>query len=445
MVKLWFLATAVLHIRPDMNQANNIDMFLFCGSCFLGLSLGALHYIEIAFIWVNGNQKQSSAAAITQLILYIPFFLIYGGATVYSGILHFRNRTAGGYGDDQGDTNYIPAILMASTWLIVPLNNYLILVKVRGRGDYKLRSVPMNIQFNIHRIGEWVMLMLGESILSLLIVEYIQGSLVYNVTFYSGIVSVILLQFLHYKNQPHDPNEHAMLKSRERGNAYLFLLSIYSAALIVVGACYKMFLTEYVKEASYEVKKDSYDAKYSERSLLSASCYEEISEMRFLGGEETSVADSYTKEDRQQRIAYLFVSGLALAFLSLDLQILSHKGIKESLNKLKSKDGKIRIDFVMLGIFPRFLTVLATLLASWFLTEPMHLALFGLGIIVTSIVLRSIAGYFITSRSKVASPTEKHVRLADSVYQMPSMAEPALAQSILRESILRISADNFET
>jgi hypothetical protein len=41
-----------------------------------------------------------------------------------------------------------------------------------------------------HRIGEWVMLMLDESVLSLLIVEELSGRRYY-VTFYSGMISVM--------------------------------------------------------------------------------------------------------------------------------------------------------------------------------------------------------------------------------------------------------------
>ena len=78
------------------------------------------------------------------------------------------------------------------------------------------------------------MLMLGESILSLLIVDVVDGDWRYDVTFYAGILSVILLQYLHYKNQPHHADDHAMRKSRVRGITFVFVLTVYSAALIVV-------------------------------------------------------------------------------------------------------------------------------------------------------------------------------------------------------------------
>jgi hypothetical protein len=63
----------------------------------------------------------------------------------------------------------------------------------------------MNINYTIHRYGEWIMLMLGESVLSLMIVD-LSGSNDYVVTFYAGIISVILLEYLHFRSQPHDPD-----------------------------------------------------------------------------------------------------------------------------------------------------------------------------------------------------------------------------------------------
>lgn len=38
--------------------------------------------MEIAFIWVKGQQQQARAAATTSLIVYIPFFLLYGSGGI---------------------------------------------------------------------------------------------------------------------------------------------------------------------------------------------------------------------------------------------------------------------------------------------------------------------------------------------------------------------------
>ena len=110
--------------------------------------------------------------------------------------------------------------------------------------DHKKYTICLNLEYVIHCYGEWTMLMLGESILGLLIVDFSkdQG---YNITFYAGILSVIFLQNLHFKSQPHHIEEHAMQKSCWRGIGWYTLSNLYSMALIAVGVSYKIFLTEY--------------------------------------------------------------------------------------------------------------------------------------------------------------------------------------------------------
>jgi hypothetical protein len=61
----------------------------------------------------------------------------------------------------------------------------------------------MNITFATHRWGEWTMLMLGESVLSMLIVDITESAEYYK-TFFSGILSITLLEFLHFRSQPHE-------------------------------------------------------------------------------------------------------------------------------------------------------------------------------------------------------------------------------------------------
>ena len=86
--------------------------------------------------------------------------------------------------------------------------------------------------------------------MSLLIVEISDEENEFYLTFYTGILSVILLQYLHFKSQPHHANEHAMRRTRLAGITYGILVQIYSASLIIVGVSYKMLLTEYSKENS---------------------------------------------------------------------------------------------------------------------------------------------------------------------------------------------------
>jgi len=77
--------------------------------------------------------------------------------------------------------------------------------------------------------------MVGESVLSLLIVEISEGAYYY-VTFYSGILSITLTQTLHFQSQPHDPDKHALRRDKIAGFLFMQLLYVYSASLIVLGA-----------------------------------------------------------------------------------------------------------------------------------------------------------------------------------------------------------------
>lgn len=39
----------------------------------------------------------------------------------------------------------------------------------------------------------------------------------YYTTFFCGILTVIALQYLHYRSQPHDPSLHAMRRNKDAG------------------------------------------------------------------------------------------------------------------------------------------------------------------------------------------------------------------------------------
>jgi hypothetical protein len=52
----------------------------------------------------------------------------------------------------------------------------------------------------------------GESVLSLLIVVAPETSEYYE-TFFSGVISITLLEYLHFRSQPYDADDHAMVRN----------------------------------------------------------------------------------------------------------------------------------------------------------------------------------------------------------------------------------------
>src|SRR5210317_2264423 len=113
----------------------------------------------------------------------------------------------------------------------------------------------MNVNFTIHRDGEWTMLMLGESILSLLIVDIPVEDKDYFTTFYCGLLTVIFLQYLYFRSLPHVADDHAIRRSKNRGMFWLLSWFAYSASLVGLGAGFTIFVLSFSLE---EEDKENY-------------------------------------------------------------------------------------------------------------------------------------------------------------------------------------------
>lgn len=137
--------------------------------------------IEIGFVWVNGGPeaKVNGRRLLTAKLAPTVF---YATAAVVAMI--FRHN-----GTDNSD---IPICLCLGGWIGQDLIYfYQFDYTLPDDGSHKEMVVPMNVHYMIHRYGEWTMLILGESVLSLLTADiaYYDGSLFY-VSFFSGILSV---------------------------------------------------------------------------------------------------------------------------------------------------------------------------------------------------------------------------------------------------------------
>jgi len=98
-----------------------------------------------------------------------------------------------------------------------------------------------------HRYGEWIMLMIGESMLSLVVGVRLADTPSFYVVFACGFFSAAALQFLHYSTQPFEPAEHAMRRHAKAGLLWGQSLAYYSAALIAFGVAIKVLLTYHDK------------------------------------------------------------------------------------------------------------------------------------------------------------------------------------------------------
>merc|ERR1712048_525378 len=123
--------------------------------------------------------------------------------------------------------------------------------------NIKLYMVPMNIDYQIHRFGEFTMLFFGEAVLSLLIIDHNatlseysnSNSIYYHGIAMVGVVNTIILQWYKYETEPHYAENHCLL----RGNKYLLFYTWFTMLLcICLVACaisFKLELKEAVKHA----------------------------------------------------------------------------------------------------------------------------------------------------------------------------------------------------
>lgn len=212
-----------------------------------------------------------------------------------------------------------------------------------------------------------------NSVLSLLIVDVSEGFSYYQ-TFFAGVLSVILLEYLHFRSQPHDPDDHAMRRKAEAGVAVTLLMYVYSVALLVIGVSYKMLLQEHVYENS------------GKRRFLSP-----IVERLLAGGE--SAALRFDTDDRRQRIAHFFGASLAIVFVCLDGMSLAHKGITASLNRCQCKETHVvRLSVIIMVVFRVALVVFFATL-SQYCTDPSLLATLGFVGIVCQLLIRVLGAF----------------------------------------------------
>jgi len=298
-----------------------------------------------------------------------------------------------GYGYDGGySTTNIPLWLCLGGYLY-NMTHFLVMVIFffPGGGKHKAISVPMNIDFCIHRLGEWIMLLLGESVLSLLIVET-SMSKDYYITFYCGIISVVLLQYLHFRSQPHHASEHAMRRNKNAGMVFSYLMQTYSFALVSVGVSFKMLLYEFIYEAN---------GGYKLRRLLQLL---RDSAMRHLAGEG---GPKYSTDERQQRVANFFCGSLAIAWICLDLMILTHQGLRSNVRRCECQITKKISKLGVLFAFIRVGLVAFIASLSQYVKNPELIAIIGMVAIIAQVFMR-VLGDMIYPKAKVASAGDGH-------------------------------------
>ncbi|GAX11057.1 hypothetical protein FisN_24Lh006 [Fistulifera solaris] len=343
-IELLVLATAVLHIRPKKYMSdlkNDFSMFGFALSMTISRILYLLQNMELYYFAVGQRQaiQQAAKGLFSRYLLIETTF--FAAATILAGYHYYLDDDDGSLSKSANEsyaynssyhrdlaaveesnttTDESSYIIDAPIWLMlaghvasVLCMQITILFCFPADGRHKEFNVPMHIDFYMHRNGEWTMLMLGESIVSLLIVDVSNESKEFYTTFLFGVLSVIFLYFLHFASQPYHANQHALRRSKNTGIVWGALQQIYSMALVTLGAVFTLYLAYLGAEDGSEVSADFYEIR-----------------------------------DQANR---LFCIALGTIFATLDLMTLLHLGSKGISDRCKCKDTKnIRIAPIIFGL-----------------------------------------------------------------------------------------------
>lgn len=235
--------------------------------------------IELIYYGKGDVESIRNHSRIKLIYQYLPGTAFFIAAVVLAGWKHFDLARSGGLRKLAKDSFAKASKTGSSSWTINDLPIGLLLIRyvfvicevlIRKKifssdkrfSDFRKWSVPTNIDFLIDRYKEFNMLMLGEPVLSLLIVSTVEISSYYVVALL-GVVTVICIAIIKFGSDPVSIDDHALWRSMMSGTVYSFLLQILSLSLIAYGACYKDFLKKIEKESqklgvSFDSGKNSF-------------------------------------------------------------------------------------------------------------------------------------------------------------------------------------------
>ena len=210
-VRIASVALAIAHLKSpqELTNAASKYMLMFIMGILLECALSLIFWIEVLFFG-SGGPEMTREAGLYILTGLMPIF----GTYVTAAIIAFQNYDSAKSLKSYGGYRFLGAAAAEESvyvqsdepiWLCAGAYGFYMIVLVLWGWVFRRESstleryrLPINADFAVHRFGEWTMLMLGESVLSLLIVEIpIEGeSNEYYQIIIFGVVTVVLLQNL---------------------------------------------------------------------------------------------------------------------------------------------------------------------------------------------------------------------------------------------------------
>jgi uncharacterized membrane protein len=239
-----------LVFTPVDQLRRNIDGCAFGFSIFLGINtlLYVARWSEILF------DPAASAGAKKLARFSTLAYTAVAGVFFAAAALCFISGPGGGADDGYEDETASACMLIwfgANVTLLGSLAFWVWIMGKKPVEEAHSQSVPMCVTYLIIRVGEWTMVMLGETVLSLLGVPLKSNVMVY-LMFTCSMLIAGNIQFQGYTIHPIHAEHHVLQGGQFSFKGYLYLIWAtiwYASLLVLIGTGAKVL----TKKASYGI------------------------------------------------------------------------------------------------------------------------------------------------------------------------------------------------
>lgn len=227
------VATSALHIEGHLSDIRDLRTHSALGfsiSTFSLRCLTALRWHEVAKVGDEVSNEAKTSCRMQRNIALCS--CLFYGASVVASMEGFNHNSAD---------------LACGIWIVAALNTYIAVpvsyIWISACFELKQHHrIPLHVEYTLHRHGEWVMLMIGESILSLIVGAPRASDTNFYLIFGLGFLCATSMQFIHYYTNPFHADEHALRLSMFNALKWIYSHHGFSASLVAFGVSLKLLL-----------------------------------------------------------------------------------------------------------------------------------------------------------------------------------------------------------
>lgn len=380
-----FVAAAIFTITPfqDYYDPLSANIVVYTLAMMLEQMMQLALTVELYFKGLGDEVPIKNHSLYEIKFRKLPILTMYIVAFVIATVTYVRASKNSIDIADRGrfwDLFDLPMTITAIIYLLELLYQFSWYFKHKNK-DVRTYFVPVNVDYLIKRYGEFILLMLGESIASLIGIGHTTKSRDYYLVVIVGIVTVIWLHFLHFESEPLDTSEHALWGHRWNTVCYILIIQVITISLIGFSSTFKVFLYEVINHNTQENTHES-----------------------------TNNESTETRPIHEKDADTLFAIVLSLVVVSLELLNLCHTGIKRAVGHLFQtiEGGKRKLywPIVIVSLIKVAIFLFCMTMHKW-LDEPEYIVPAGCAVVIALSITRVVVHFFLHEKTLLETKTKK--------------------------------------